>query len=75
MILQPWSLGHGVRAIHTQINDLGDLEPSPDPMLRPADKAPATIVLHRLKQPPKDEQVSRLDPLVCEMSLGRAHLS
>ena len=44
-------------------------------MLWPSDKSPATIVLHRLKQPPEDEQVSRLDPLVGEMPLGRAHLS
>src|SRR5215207_320770 len=44
-------------------------------MLGPSDKLPETVVRHRLKEPPKDEQVSRLDPLVCQMPLGRAHLS
>jgi hypothetical protein len=44
-------------------------------MLWPSDKPPATIVRHRLKQPPKDEQVSRLDSLIGEMPLSSVRLA
>src|ERR1039458_1303552 len=44
-------------------------------MLWLSNEFPTTVVLHRPKQAPKDEQVSGLDSLVCEMPLCGGHLS
>jgi hypothetical protein len=44
-------------------------------MLRLSDELPATFVLHRPKQTPKDEEVSALYSLVCEMPLCGGNLS
>src|SRR5438876_4756468 len=44
-------------------------------MLGVSNEPPTAVVLHRPKQTPKDEQVSRLDSLVCEMPLCGGYLS
>jgi hypothetical protein len=43
-------------------------------MLWLSDELPATVVLHRPKQAPEDEQVAALYSLVCEMPLCGSNL-
>jgi hypothetical protein len=55
MIYEPRSFSQRVGSVCAKMNDLSDLQPSPDTMLSLADEHPTLSVFNRSKEPPENE--------------------
>jgi hypothetical protein len=70
VMVEPGKSLQGVSPIWPKLNDLADMKPAEDPMLRGACVSSlAGLLLDWTKQAPEDKKITGLDALPREMSL------
>ena len=69
VVFQPLMVSRSARTVAPQLDDLADLKPPPNPMLRCSDETPTAVMLNWTKQSKKNEQVAGSNVLIIEMTL------